>query len=86
MSATRKPKTDNPEARYCGCSCGEPVRQNADYRPGHDARHASQIGRTLAANPKDRDALAAIKRMSPPLRAKAERIRDNAAAKAKTRA
>lgn len=64
----------------CTCGCGEPTKSK--YRPGHDARHAGQVGRSLATNPKDKAALAALSGMSPALRAKAERIRDNAAAKA----
>lgn len=35
----------NKEIRTCGCGCGEPVAGKANYRPGHDARHAGYVGR-----------------------------------------
>lgn len=35
------------EASPCLCGCGEMAMSN--YRPGHDARHAGQIGREIAA-------------------------------------
>lgn len=76
--------TPEAEARRCGCGCGSPVSPRASFRPGHDARHAGETGRALAANPKDRAALAALAGMSEALRAKAERVRANAEAKAQT--
>lgn len=80
--ATTNPTTDT-EPRPCGCGCEEPVGPRALFRPGHDARHAGATGRALAANPKDKAANAALAAMSDSLRAKAERVRDNAIAKAK---
>lgn len=35
----------NKEIRVCGCGCGEAVAGKANYRPGHDARHAGYVGR-----------------------------------------
>lgn len=68
------------DLNVCGCGCGEATKST--FRPGHDARHAGITGRALAANPKDKAALADLNLMTPSLRAKAERIRDNAIAKA----
>ncbi|WP_322938028.1 hypothetical protein [Nocardioides bizhenqiangii] len=81
--AARTPApTPEPEARACGCGCGAAVSPRASFRPGHDARHAGATGRALAANPKDKAALAALAGMSEALQAKAERVRANAEAKA----
>lgn len=33
----------------CKCGCGELANKDRDYRPGHDARHAGNIGRAMAA-------------------------------------
>ena len=33
----------------CLCGCGETAGRGSSYRPGHDARHASRIGRAMAA-------------------------------------
>jgi hypothetical protein len=63
------------ESGKCRCGCGEDTKSN--YRPGHDARHAGQVGREIAANYATKgfdrrtllDALPSDK-----LRAKAERI------------
>ena len=64
------------ERRTCLCGCGSPTGRN--YRPGHDARHASMVGRKLAAAGDDvtsahRDALL-LKLPSDALRAKASSI------------
>lgn len=64
------------ERRTCLCGCGSPTGRN--YCPGHDARHASMIGRDLAAAGDDltsvrRDALL-LKLPSDALRAKATSI------------
>lgn len=34
----------------CGCGCGENVPPKSAYRPGHDARHAGAVGRSVAAD------------------------------------
>lgn len=33
----------------CLCGCGELANKDRDYRPGHDARHAGNVGREIAA-------------------------------------
>lgn len=40
----------SPEFKHCLCGCGANVPSKTNYRPGHDARHAGQIGREIAAN------------------------------------
>jgi hypothetical protein len=42
-------KVDHGEYHPCGCGCGESVPPKSNYRPGHDARHAGQVGREVAA-------------------------------------
>lgn len=32
----------------CGCGCGETITSRAVYRPGHDARHAGEVARSVA--------------------------------------
>lgn len=34
----------------CLCDCGEVVGSKANYRPGHDARHAGRIARQAAGD------------------------------------
>lgn len=42
----------------CLCGCGGVTNRNRNYRPGHDARHAGNVGRAVAAAaPADRKAL-----------------------------
>lgn len=36
------------ELPACLCGCGEVVGGKANYRPGHDARHAGQVARRAA--------------------------------------
>lgn len=36
------------ETRPCTCGCGERVRGQSLYRPGHDSRHASRVGHAVA--------------------------------------
>lgn len=65
----------------CGCGCGENVPAKSNYRPGHDARHAGQVGREIAVNYATpgfdrRELLAALP--SDALKAKAELIADKA--------
>lgn len=53
-AATRSEKRTS----LCRCGCGQPtIRDEADYRPGHDARHAGQVGRSLVAMRKDNKGL-----------------------------
>jgi hypothetical protein len=46
---TSKPKRVDVGAHDCYCGCGEQVGGKSFYRPGHDARHAGQIGRLVAS-------------------------------------
>lgn len=60
-----------PAPANCRCGCGAPtVRPSASYLPGHDARHAGQVGRALLAGADEATALAALP--TPALRAKAQ--------------
>lgn len=42
------PTTDTTPAHTCRCGCNLQVSKNRQYRPGHDARHASAIARDVA--------------------------------------
>ncbi len=44
------PKTKDEGYHDCKCGCGERVPSKSNYRPGHDARHAGQVARTIVAN------------------------------------
>lgn len=72
----------------CLCGCGEATGKS-NYRPGHDARHAGQVGRDIAVNYAlgkiydRRDLLAALP--SDALKAKAEGIAEKAIEKAEAR-
>lgn len=59
----------------CGCGCGEHVAKGRTFRPGHDARHAGNVGRALAVDPKDKTAVEQFKALSEPLQTKAEGVR-----------
>ena len=67
------------EASPCRCNCGNPTkRPSATYLPGHDARHAGDIGRSVA----DLDLEQAAIRIelalgTPALQAKATRVAEN---------
>lgn len=41
-------KTNPAGLPGCLCGCGEVTNRTSNYRPGHDARHAGQVGRALA--------------------------------------
>jgi len=48
--ATTEAPTASATPTPCKCNCGQAtVRQDAFYVSGHDARHAGQVGRALAA-------------------------------------
>lgn len=50
-----------PAPANCRCGCGAPtVRPSASYLPGHDARHAGAVGRSLLAGADEATALAAL--------------------------
>lgn len=40
---------EQPSAAGCRCGCGQQVGRRSTYRPGHDARHASQVGWAMIA-------------------------------------
>ena len=67
------------------CGCGELVLTmgRSLYRPGHDARHAGNLGR-LVAETGDDSLLASLP--TPALRTKAETVANNARAKAQAKA
>lgn len=43
------------ESALCGCNCGLFTNKNRSYKPGHDARHASQVAKGLALLPEGND-------------------------------
>jgi hypothetical protein len=69
----------------CLCGCGDLVLTmgRSLYKPGHDARHAGNLGR-LVAESGDDSLLASLP--TPALRAKAETVANNARAKAQAKA
>ncbi len=67
-----KSKTENKIAteRKCLCGCAQTVGKNSNYKPGHDARHASNIAKAVH----DTDNRELLKTLpSVALRAKAQR-------------
>lgn len=52
MRKNTKPKADpNPaDLPLCKCGCGSPCSRKSNYRPGHDARHAGNVARAIAAS------------------------------------
>lgn len=86
---------NQPEAKAaptpvkCHCGCGAEANIGRTYRPGHDARHAGQVARAVIEAPigQAREAATEAKNALPPkLRAKADRMIANAAAKEEKRA
>lgn len=79
--ATNKKNENKTEAKptptlaVCGCGCGEHVAKGRTFRPGHDARHAGNVGRALAVDPKDATAKVQFDGLSPALQAKADGVR-----------
>jgi hypothetical protein len=72
----------------CACGCGEVITTRSVYRPGHDARHAGQIGREIAANyaTKGFDRRRLLEYLpTAALVAKAERIAENATRQSESR-
>lgn len=74
------PSNEAPTPVSCHCGCGTEAKLGRRYLPGHDARHAGQVGRMVAEG-KDgaQEALAAL---PPALKAKAERFAANRQAEA----
>lgn len=49
-TAAKKTTTEQATVQ-CACECGEATQSaKSNYRPGHDARHASNVGRFLATS------------------------------------
>lgn len=46
---TREMPTVEAPSKECKCGCGEKVGQKSYYRPGHDARHVSNLVRMWRA-------------------------------------
>lgn len=71
-----KPAAKTVTTRRCNCGCGEATSSSKTaYKPGHDARHAGQVARAMAAAKINGDATyspALDTLPSPKLRAKAE--------------
>ena len=81
VAPAKKVETPAPAPRFCACGCGaHTVRPEARYVAGHDARHAGQVGRSLADTPRsDADLLAILGTTD--LVAKARRVAATAARK-----
>ncbi|WP_336631110.1 MULTISPECIES: hypothetical protein [unclassified Microbacterium] len=80
---TAEATTKSTTTPTCTCGCGEQISPTATYRAGHDARHAGQVARAIAADPKQAKTLL-LALPSPALRAKAQRAADRLAARATT--
>jgi hypothetical protein len=87
-STPTTPGTDVPADDSCRCGCGQPVKgKKAEYLPGHDARHAGQVGRDMVGAPTSADRAALMNLLpSEPLRAKAQRVYEKALAKRQAQA
>ncbi|WP_427115603.1 hypothetical protein [Pseudarthrobacter scleromae] len=85
QTTASKTITDRNGSGNCLCGCGELVLTmgRSLYKPGHDARHAGNLGR-LVAETGDDSLLAQLP--TPALRAKAETVANNARAKAQAKA
>lgn len=71
-----------PAPANCGCGCGQPtVTAKARFLSGHDARHAGNLGRALAATPDDADLIAARDALSDLLQAKVASVQATATRK-----
>jgi hypothetical protein len=76
--AARKPADKPDQPAKCRCGCGEQVTKQ--YKPGHDARHASQLRQAVAEGKLTRDAaLKVASDTSPAFVAKVTRSLDNLA-------
>lgn len=83
---TKAPATpkETPKPVQCHCGCGDEAKVGRSYLPGHDARHAGEVGRALAA--KAPGAEDALKALPPKLAEKAQRFADNRAKEADRKA
>jgi hypothetical protein len=81
------PGTDVPADDSCRCGCGQLVKgKKAEYLPGHDARHAGQVGRAMVGAPDSERMLLLASLPSEPLRGKARRVYEKALAKRQAQA
>lgn len=64
-------KNSNPASDTCKCGCGETAPRN--YRPGHDARHVSQLARAVRDGSLDKRAALRAVAASEKLQAKLTR-------------
>jgi hypothetical protein len=79
--------TGSDEFTECRCGCGQPVKgKKAEYLPGHDARHAGQVGRAMVGAPDSERMLLLASLPSEPLRGKARRVYEKALAKRQAQA
>ncbi|MEU6999931.1 hypothetical protein [Nonomuraea sp. NPDC046570] len=95
-SAADKPQATTPqpkakkvvEPRPCLCGCGEQITSRKGiFRPGHDARHCSQLAKAVANKELTKaQALAQAGKASEALRNKLATMLDNAAQRAKAKA
>lgn len=78
--------TANPAGLpLCLCGCELPTKRDRNYRPGHDARHAGVVGRSIAQYPDQAEVLLADLPTTA-LRIKAERVAANEARRAEAKA
>jgi hypothetical protein len=81
---TPNPAPAAPAGVACPCGCGQTANPGRVYRPGHDARHAGQVGRALVANTEGAEA--ALASLAPALQKKARDFADRQARIAKAKA
>lgn len=88
-STKPKPVSKSGSVTDCLCRCGDKVAGKANYKPGHDARHAGQVAREIASNYStkgfDRKKILATL-PSDKLKVKAEAIADRLVSKIETKA
>jgi len=73
-----------PTPVACNCGCGAMANLGRAYKPGHDARHAGEVGRKLAAGTEG--AQAELDALPTKLADKARKFAENRAKEAKTKA
>lgn len=81
---TKEKSEVSADGSPCLCGCDEPTGKKSNYRPGHDARHAGNVGRKIAERYAEpgfdrRDLLAALP--TDALKAKAEGVAETAISK-----
>ncbi|ALY08837.1 hypothetical protein DRROBERT_51 [Arthrobacter phage DrRobert] len=54
MKEPKMTETQTTTTRHCNCGCGEATSSSKTmYKPGHDARHAGNVARAMAADYND---------------------------------